>query len=85
MPDLIVAAKVQGPILLGDEGLSVWGGVDPLSSRIIDALYAHYAPGLNIHAVRYGSLAYCAFTTQSGMAFTNTLPWIAAAPALVGH
>ncbi|WP_417280074.1 aconitase X [Celeribacter sp.] len=37
MPDVIVAAEVSGPLLLCEEGLSVWGGVDPATGEIIDA------------------------------------------------
>ena len=51
MPDLIVAAEVQGPILLCDEGLSVWGGVDPQSGRIIDAHHPQRGQSLAGHVV----------------------------------
>ncbi|MGS4946155.1 cis-3-hydroxy-L-proline dehydratase [Meridianimarinicoccus sp. RP-17] len=37
MSQLIVPAEVEGPVLVCDEGLSVWGGVDPVTGRIIDA------------------------------------------------
>lgn len=37
MANLIVPATVEGPILVCTEGLSVWGGVDPVTGRIIDA------------------------------------------------
>ncbi|NDV53051.1 MULTISPECIES: aconitase X [unclassified Salipiger] len=46
MPRSIVAATVQGPILLCDEGLSVWGGVDPATGRIIDALHPQHGQSL---------------------------------------
>ncbi|WP_353474358.1 aconitase family protein [Salipiger sp. H15] len=47
----IVAATVQGPILLCDEGLSVWGGVDPVTGRIIDALHPQHGQSLAGHVV----------------------------------
>ena len=34
---LIVPAPVRGDILLSPTGLSFWGGVDPVTGRIIDA------------------------------------------------
>jgi predicted aconitase/predicted aconitase with swiveling domain len=37
MANLIVPATVEGPILVCTEGLSVWGGVDPVTGQIIDA------------------------------------------------
>ncbi|MBE9639947.1 aconitase X [Salipiger mangrovisoli] len=46
MPKSIVAATAQGPILVCDEGLSVWGGVDPATGRIIDALHPQHGQGL---------------------------------------
>ncbi len=36
MPEVIVKAEAEGPILLCEEGLSVWGGVDSVTGRIID-------------------------------------------------
>ena len=47
--------------------------------------YAHYAPGLSNRAVRFGSLAQCAQTAQTGTAPINPQPWIAAALAPAGH
>lgn len=46
MPKSIVAATVQGPILVCEEGLSVWGGVDPATGRIIDALHPQHGQSL---------------------------------------
>lgn len=51
MPDLIVAAEVDGPILLCEEGLSVWGGVDPKTGRIIDAHHPQHGKSLAGHVV----------------------------------
>ncbi|WP_439526113.1 cis-3-hydroxy-L-proline dehydratase [Roseovarius mucosus] len=62
--------------------------VFPPSAKVLmtnSGKYAHYAPGLSNRAVRFGSLAQCAKTAQSGMAPTTSPPWIAAAPALAGH
>lgn len=62
--------------------------VFPPSAKVLmtnSGKYAHYAPGLSNRAVRFGSLAQCAQTAQSGMAPTTSPPWIAAAPALAGH
>ncbi|QPM92504.1 cis-3-hydroxy-L-proline dehydratase [Pseudooceanicola algae] len=42
MARLIVKATVSGPVLVCDEGLSVWGGVDPASGRIIDSLHPQH-------------------------------------------
>lgn len=39
MATMIVSASVQGPLLVCDEGLSVWGGVNPSTGEIIDALH----------------------------------------------
>ncbi len=46
MPTSIVAATVKAPILLCEEGLSVWGGVDPATGRIIDALHPQHGQSL---------------------------------------
>ena len=42
--------------------------------------YAHYAPGLSNRSTRFGSLAHCAATAQSGTAPTAPPAWIAAPP-----
>ena len=42
--------------------------------------YAHYAPGLSNRSTRFGSLAHCAATAQSGTAPTAPPAWIAATP-----
>ncbi|MBW6417812.1 aconitase X [Celeribacter sp. PS-C1] len=46
MPDLIVEAKVKAPVLLCEEGLSVWGGVDPATGEIIDAHHPQHGQTL---------------------------------------
>ncbi len=46
MATVIVSASVEGPILVCDEGLSVWGGVHPQSSRIIDAHHPQHGQSL---------------------------------------
>jgi len=40
--------------------------------------YAHYAPGLSKRAVRFGSLAQCAASAESGRAASERPTWIAA-------
>ncbi|KJS41189.1 MAG: hypothetical protein VR71_19895 [Roseovarius sp. BRH_c41] len=76
MPDLIVAAEVQGPILLCDEGLSVWGGVDPLSGRIIDAHHPQQGQSLAGHIVMMPtSRGSCTGSgVLLGLAFAGTAP-----------
>lgn len=46
MATVIVSASVEGPILVCDEGLSVWGGVHPQSGRIIDAHHPQHGRSL---------------------------------------
>jgi len=46
MSQLIVPAEVEGPVLVCDEGLSVWGGVDPVTGRIIDAHHPQHGAAL---------------------------------------
>ena len=46
MATSIVTAQVQGPILVCEEGLSVWGGVHPSSGRIVDAHHPQYGQSL---------------------------------------
>ncbi|WP_339672467.1 aconitase family protein [uncultured Roseovarius sp.] len=76
MPDLIVAAEVEGPILLCDEGLSVWGGVDPLSGRIIDAHHPQQGQSLAGHVVMMPtSRGSCTGSgVLLGLAFAGTAP-----------
>lgn len=47
----IVPGCVRGPLLVCDEGLSVWGGVDPASGEIIDALHPQRGRSLAGHIV----------------------------------
>jgi predicted aconitase/predicted aconitase with swiveling domain len=76
MPDLIVAAEVEGPILLCDEGLSVWGGVDPLTGRIIDAHHPQQGQSLAGHVVMMPtSRGSCTGSgVLLGLAFAGTAP-----------
>jgi predicted aconitase/predicted aconitase with swiveling domain len=46
MSQLIVPAEVEGPVLVCDEGLSVWGGVDPVTGRIVDAHHPQHGASL---------------------------------------
>ena len=46
MQRLIVPAPAEGPILLCDEGLSFWGGVDATSGVIIDAHHPQHGQSL---------------------------------------
>lgn len=46
MAQLAVAADVEGPVLVCTEGLSFWGGVDPVSGRIIDAHHPQHGEPL---------------------------------------
>ena len=39
---ILQAGPAQGAILACDVGLSFWGGVDPETGLIIDALHPHY-------------------------------------------
>ena len=43
---LVLAAEAAGEILVCDEGLSVWGGVDPGTSAIRDALHPQFGERL---------------------------------------
>ncbi len=51
MSHLIVPADVEGPVLVCDDGLSVWGGVDPASGQIIDAHHPQRGRSLAGHVV----------------------------------
>lgn len=51
MATLITPASVQGPILVCEEGLSVWGGVHPATGEIIDALHPQHGSSLAGHIV----------------------------------
>lgn len=46
MAHLIVPAVVEGPILVCTEGLSFWGGVDPVTSAVIDAHHGQHGQSL---------------------------------------
>ena len=46
MSKFIVQAEAAGDVLYSDEGLSFWGGVDPLTGRVIDVHHPWY--GLEI-------------------------------------
>jgi predicted aconitase/predicted aconitase with swiveling domain len=51
MAQLAVATEVEGPVLVCSEGLSFWGGVDPVSGRIIDAHHPQHGESLAGHVV----------------------------------
>ncbi len=51
MSQLIVPADVEGPVLVCDDGLSGWGGVDPVTGRIIDAHHPQHGASLAGHVV----------------------------------
>ena len=46
MAHLIVPAEVEGQVLVCSEGLSFWGGVDPVTGRVIDAHHAQHGRSL---------------------------------------
>ncbi|HCE72217.1 MAG TPA: hypothetical protein DET67_13905, partial [Ruegeria sp.] len=46
MAQCIVAAAASGPVLVCDEGLSFWGGVDPETGRVIDAHHPQHGAAL---------------------------------------
>ncbi|MCT2541127.1 cis-3-hydroxy-L-proline dehydratase [Sedimentimonas flavescens] len=51
MATKIVSASVQGPLLVCEEGLSVWGGVNPSTGQIIDAHHPQHGRTLAGHIV----------------------------------
>ncbi|TRD15552.1 aconitase X [Palleronia caenipelagi] len=51
MATSIISASVQGPLLVCEEGLSVWGGVNPSTGEIIDALHPQRGRSLAGHIV----------------------------------
>ncbi len=51
MATTIIAARAQGPLLVCDEGLSVWGGVNPATGEIIDAHHPQHGRSLSGHIV----------------------------------
>lgn len=51
MATIIVSATVEGPILVCDEGLSVWGGVHQDTGQIIDAHHPQHGQTLAGHVV----------------------------------
>lgn len=51
MATTIIPAALTAPLLICDEGLSFWGGVDPATGRIIDALHPQHGRSLAGHAV----------------------------------
>ena len=42
MSKFIVQAEATGDVLYSDEGLSFWGGVDPLTGRVVDVHHPWY-------------------------------------------
>ncbi|NDW47858.1 aconitase X [Ruegeria sp. PrR005] len=46
MAHCIVAAEASGPVLVFDEGLSFWGGVDPETGQVIDAHHPQHGAAL---------------------------------------
>lgn len=46
MTTVLVSASVEGPIMVCDEGLSVWGGVHPETGVIIDRMHPQFGQGL---------------------------------------
>ncbi len=46
MAKLVVIAQARGPVLVCDEGLSLWGGVDPATSTIIDKRHPQHGAQL---------------------------------------
>ena len=46
MGALVVPAAVEGPVLVCEEGLSFWGGVDPETGRVIDAHHDQHGRSL---------------------------------------
>ncbi len=46
MAQLIVPSQAQGGVIVCDEGLSFWGGVDPKSGRVIDARHSQVGTDL---------------------------------------
>ncbi len=46
MGQLVVAADVEGPVLVCSEGLSFWGGVDPVTGGVIDAHHPQHGRSL---------------------------------------
>ncbi|MGD9917777.1 MAG: aconitase X [Paenirhodobacter sp.] len=51
MATSIVPASVQGPLLVCEEGLSVWGGVNPTTGEIVDAHHPQCGRALAGHVV----------------------------------
>ena len=46
MATSIVPASVHGPLLVCEEGLSVWGGVNPATGEIVDAHHPQHGRSL---------------------------------------
>ena len=76
VPELIVAAEARGSILLCEEGLSVWGGVDSATGRIIDAHHPQHGESLAGRVVMMPtSRGSCTGSgVLLGLAFAGTAP-----------
>ncbi|QDY70497.1 aconitase X [Qingshengfaniella alkalisoli] len=76
MAHSIVPASTKAPLLVCDEGLSVWGGVDPATGVIIDALHPQQGKTLAGHAVMMPtSRGSCTGSgVLLGLAFAGTAP-----------
>ncbi|SOC12607.1 cis-3-hydroxy-L-proline dehydratase [Rhodobacter maris] len=76
MAQVIVPASVEGPVLVCTEGLSVWGGVDPETGVIIDALHPQHGASLAGHVVMMPtSRGSCTGSgVLLGLAFAGTAP-----------
>ena len=76
MARAIVSASVEGPILVCDEGLSVWGGVDPATGVIVDAHHPQRGRSLAGHIVLMPtSRGSCTGSgVLLGLAFAGTAP-----------
>ncbi|ARJ70209.1 aconitase X [Paracoccus contaminans] len=76
MATSIIGASAEGPILVCDEGLSVWGGVDPSSGRIVDSLHPQFGRTLAGHIVMMPtSRGSCTGSgVLLGLAFAGTAP-----------
>ncbi|MEI2387507.1 aconitase family protein [Breoghania sp. JC706] len=76
MATSIVSASVQGPLLVCEEGLSVWGGVNPATGEIIDAHHPQRGRSLAGHIVMMPtSRGSCTGSgVLLGLAFAGTAP-----------
>lgn len=76
MATSIVPASVHGPLLVCDEGLSVWGGVNPATGEIVDAHHPQHGRSLAGHIVMMPtSRGSCTGSgVLLGLAFAGTAP-----------